>query len=160
MREIPFKMMKKISISLLIFSVALISCKKENSTIESSAEEVKSEVVDSTLINTDTTQTVAASEAQPQVLTAAPQPVQATAPGMNPPHGRPGHRCEIPVGAPLNTPAPVQTQAPAPSLIPQNNMLQAPQPQQNMVTAPGMNPPHGQPGHLCEIPVGAPLPKG
>lgn len=153
-------MMKKISISLLIFSVALISCKKENSTIESSAEELKSEVVDSSLINTDTTQTVAASEAQPQVLAAAPQPVQATATGMNPPHGQPGHRCEIPVGAPLNTPAPVQTQGSAPSLIPQNNMLQAPQPQQNMVTAPGMNPPHGQPGHLCEIPVGAPLPKG
>ena len=25
--------------------------------------------------------------------------------GMNPPHGQPGHRCDIPVGAPLNSPA-------------------------------------------------------
>jgi len=24
-------------------------------------------------------------------------------------------------------------------------------------TAPGMNPPHGQPGHRCDIPVGQPL---
>jgi hypothetical protein len=26
-----------------------------------------------------------------------------TAPGMNPPHGEPGHRCDIAVGAPLNS---------------------------------------------------------
>ena len=26
-------------------------------------------------------------------------------------------------------------------------------------TAPGMNPPHGQPGHICGTPVGSPLPK-
>ena len=31
------------------------------------------------------------------------QPQTQTAPGMNPPHGQPGHRCEIPVGAPLNS---------------------------------------------------------
>ncbi len=29
----------------------------------------------------------------------------ATAPGMNPPHGQPGHRCDISVGAPLNSPS-------------------------------------------------------
>jgi hypothetical protein len=28
-----------------------------------------------------------------------------TAPGMNPPHGQPGHRCDISVGAPLNSPS-------------------------------------------------------
>jgi hypothetical protein len=27
----------------------------------------------------------------------------ATAPGMNPAHGQPGHRCDIPVGQPLNS---------------------------------------------------------
>src|SRR6188474_1027285 len=32
-------------------------------------------------------------------------PVQPkTAEGMNPPHGQPGHRCDIAVGAPLNSP--------------------------------------------------------
>lgn len=59
-----------------------------------------------------------------------------TAPGMNPAHGQPGHRCDIPVGSPLNAPA-------AKAAIPQ--------------TAPGMNPQHGQPGHRCDIAVGAPL---
>ena len=28
-----------------------------------------------------------------------------------------------------------------------------------VVTAPGMNPPHGQEGHVCSVAVGAPLPK-
>ena len=37
---------------------------------------------------------------QTQQTTQAPTQ---TAPGMNPPHGQPGHRCEIPVGAPLNS---------------------------------------------------------
>jgi hypothetical protein len=31
---------------------------------------------------------------------------------MNPPHGQPGHRCDIPVGQPLNSkPAPAQQPA-------------------------------------------------
>lgn len=80
--------------------------------------------------------------------------------GLNPAHGQPGHRCDIAVGAPLSSapaatpqqPAvvqstPVATQA-VPAAAPTN------------VTAPGMNPPHGQPGHDCSIAVGAPLKKG
>ncbi|MBP6432056.1 MAG: hypothetical protein KA319_09830 [Ferruginibacter sp.] len=38
----------------------------------------------------------------PQTVTATPQPVQ-VAPGMNPAHGQPGHRCDIEVGKPLNS---------------------------------------------------------
>lgn len=49
----------------------------------------------------------------------------------NPPHGQPGHRCDIPVGDPL----PVVT----------NSNVK-------------LNPPHGQPGHRCDIAVGSPLP--
>jgi hypothetical protein len=49
----------------------------------------------------------------------------------NPPHGQPGHRCDIPVGDPL----PVAT----------NSNVK-------------LNPPHGQPGHRCDIAVGSPLP--
>lgn len=64
-----------------------------------------------------------------------PQPVQSqTAAGLNPPHGEPGHRCDIAVGAPLG------------GNNPMNN------------TATNLNPPHGQPGHRCDIAVGAPLP--
>jgi hypothetical protein len=58
---------------------------------------------------------------------------QTSAKGMlNPAHGEPGHRCDIPVGSPLNIP----TAAPAVAR---------------------MNPPHGEPGHRCDIPVGSPL---
>jgi hypothetical protein len=79
-------------------------------------------------------------------------PVSATAVGMNPPHGQPNHRCDIAVGAPLNSP--VARQTTAPSTTPVN--ISANQPA-TTVTAPGMNPPHGQPNHRCDIAVGAPL---
>ena len=39
-------------------------------------------------------------------------------------------------------------------VAPESNTVSVNQPQQ---TAPGMNPPHGQPNHRCDIPVGAPL---
>jgi hypothetical protein len=79
------------------------------------------------------------------------QSVTATAPGTNPPHGQPNHRCDIPVGAPLSSlpgtqPTPTGTSQPKVS-------VQASTPS----TAPGMNPPHGQPNHRCDIAVGAPL---
>ncbi len=78
--------------------------------------------------------------------------------GMNPEHGKPGHRCDIPVGAPLNTPPPnptvtSNTTAPtAPTINTSPTMVQP-----ATTTAPGMNPAHGQPGHRCDIPVGSPL---
>ena len=65
---------------------------------------------------------------------------QATNGKLNPAHGQPDHRCDIPVGAPLDS-KPVQTNT--------QPTVQA--------TAPGMNPPHGQPNHRCDIAVGAPL---
>ena len=61
----------------------------------------------------------------------------------NPAHGQPGHRCDIPVGAPLNsTPAQNTTTTPL-----------------NTSNSEGvtLNPPHGQPGHRCDIKVGDPL---
>jgi hypothetical protein len=72
---------------------------------------------------------------------------------LNPAHGEPGHRCDIAVGAPLDgAPAtPAQTQSP---------LIQTQQPAATPATttvAQGMNPPHGQPGHRCDIAVGAPL---
>nr|MBP6335471.1 hypothetical protein [Bacteroidia bacterium] len=104
-------------------------------------------------------------------ISAAPTNVQATAAGMNPAHGQPGHRCDIAVGAPLNSP-PGQppattspstgTQAPAMTPVVTTPTIQAP-PQATQVpagpTPAGMNPPHGQPGHDCAVAVGAPLKK-
>ena len=89
--------------------------------------------------------------------TAAPtvQPVAATtAAGLNPEHGKPGHRCDIAVGAPLDSkPAATVTQTPstvtkqAPVTISNNST----------VAGKGLNPEHGKPGHRCDIAVGAPL---
>lgn len=105
-------------------------------------------------------------------------------PKLNPPHGEPFHRCEIPVGAPLDgSPAPGASQANAP-----RNFFKAVQSEQpaaattqaaptpppaakpttppptntNNATAsvpkPKLNPAHGQPHHRCDIKVGDPLP--
>ncbi len=86
---------------------------------------------------------------------------QVIAPGMNPPHGKPGHRCDIPVGAPLNsakTAAPQQITVNPSSAKPDPNAYNVtPKPTTPVKTAPGMNPPHGEPGHRCDIAVGAPL---
>lgn len=81
--------------------------------------------------------------------------------GLNPAHGQPGHRCEIPVGAPLNSaPAAAQPQVQTVASSPQAITVPASAP----TTAPTdpnakLNPAHGQPGHDCAIPVGAPLKK-
>ncbi|MBW3545059.1 MAG: hypothetical protein KY428_05555 [Bacteroidetes bacterium] len=78
---------------------------------------------------------------------------------LNPPHGQPGHRCDIEVGAPLTTPA-----LPQPNL--QMPAIGSPAPAGGATAAPaggttvaGTNPPHGEPGHDCAVPVGAPLNK-
>ena len=107
---------------------------------------VKTEITDLNADNPQATMEIG------DVPPAAPAPTT-TAPGMNPPHGQPGHDCAIAVGAPLNSkpntaPQPVSpVGAPTLSVPPVSN------------TAPGLNPPHGQPGHDCAIAVGAPLRK-
>lgn len=75
---------------------------------------------------------------------------------LNPEHGKPGHRCEIAVGAPLNTPVTNNTiqQTIAPTILPADAQKVAPN--SNNATV-ALNPQHGQPGHRCDIAVGAPL---
>ncbi|WP_125719023.1 hypothetical protein [Flavobacterium ustbae] len=110
---------------------------------------------------------------QPQVVTTTTVPAK-TPKGMNPPHGQPGHRCDIPVGAPLNSP-PAKTTATTTTNTAQSGTVtqnfSVTPPASNPVpallstegteatVADGMNPPHGKPGHRCDIAVGAPLPK-
>lgn len=76
-----------------------------------------------------------------------------TAPGMNPPHGQPGHKCEIPVGSPLDGSGSVSAK---PKTTLSNNMATTPPPA-GANDGVMKNPPHGQPGHRCDIPVGSPL---
>lgn len=92
-----------------------------------------------------------------------------TAPGMNPPHGQPGHKCEIPVGAPLNSKPTANKKPQTTPLVVKNKTEDKPVMNVNSkngtativgtTTLPGMNPPHGQEGHRCDVAVGAPLPK-
>lgn len=117
-----------------------------------------------------TGQTVQVNPNQKNIVTTTTTPVK-TAKGMNPPHGQPGHRCDIPVGAPLNSPAAkTTTTSTAQSGTSTQNFTVSPPPAGNPVpallsteagqtVAEGMNPPHGQPGHRCDVAVGAPLPK-
>ncbi|WP_211196198.1 hypothetical protein [Flavobacterium sp. H122] len=95
------------------------------------------------------------------------QPTAKTAKGMNPAHGQPGHRCDIAVGVPLNskpnkaTANPITVTSPTTTTVNPNNNSGTPAlVSTNTATtqvAPGMNPPHGQPGHVCGIAVGSPL---
>ena len=96
--------------------------------------------------------------AVPDVITPQPtttltqDPVTASGP-LNPAHGEPGHRCEIPVGAPLNSaPAGASTTI-SPNLAPSTSPVAAP-----AMGSGKLNPPHGEPGHDCAVPVGSPLP--
>lgn len=89
-------------------------------------------------------------------------------PKLNPPHGEPGHVCEIAVGEPLDGSGKPGNE---------NQNIQIVQPGMNggstfstmppgspVNSAPAsggsgrLNPAHGEPGHVCEIPVGQPLP--
>ena len=121
---------------------------------QSNSEELDVNYTDTTaLLKDSSSQIIPADPAATQTQTTVVPPTatlntNTAGTGLNPAHGQPGHRCDISVGAPLNskpttTPA-VQQQ---PVAVTQNKT----------VTAPGMNPPHGEPGHRCEIAVGAPL---
>jgi hypothetical protein len=73
---------------------------------------------------------------------------------LNPAHGQPGHRCDIPVGKPLNS-----TPATANTLVTSNSSPSQASPKITPATntaavALGLNPAHGKPGHRCDIPVG------
>ncbi len=171
---------KLIFCSLLAFSIAFVSCKKEEATAEAvTTTETQQPVIVPNVapIPNETSvqqsnQPVNLPVQTPQAVTQAPGVTKA---GMNPPHGQPGHRCDISVGAPLNSPA---TKAATPAVpgkatytttsTPTSTTTSTSQPSgapailssdAPAATAPGMNPPHGQPGHVCGTPVGSPLPK-
>lgn len=123
------------------FSIVLISCKKEVPTVENTA--------------TTTNNTTLTDSVQPLKID-----TETGAPALNPPHGQPFHRCDIAVGAPLNSPA-NQTQ---PTQVQPNTSQPIPTQQAPVVVTnpsgvkPKTNPAHGQPFHRCDLQVGAPLP--
>ncbi len=92
---------------------------------------------------------------QPATLPANPAPSAA----VNPAHGVAGHRCDLPVGAPLSAPVasatpPVIQVNPQPA---QPSQQAQPQPAKPASAGLKLNPEHGLPGHRCDLKVGAPL---
>ncbi len=171
--------MKNILSLLVLATLLFTSCKKEETTEAPPPEE---EATDSlaTANKAAAPQTGADANSvmynQPTTGSAVtavptPQPTQTVAKGMNPAHGQPGHRCDIDVGMPLNSPPgkPKTPQTPSqtatqsttvtPAMLNQATTSTPAAPTTPVVTAPGMNPPHGQEGHVCGTAVGAPLPK-
>lgn len=161
--------MKKVFFIGLLSAGVLASCadsKKEPSTQEAAtATATPAETpVNNAAANTTAT-------AVPTATSSAATPA-----GMNPPHGQPGHRCDIPVGAPLDSKPSQNIPTQSAPQQPANNgqgFLSSGAAQQQTTpaaapsrpaqqTAPGMkgkpNPAHGQPGHRCDIQVGQPLP--
>jgi hypothetical protein len=80
-------------------------------------------------------------------------------PTLNPAHGKPGHRCDLAVGAPLT--GNLKTTIPSAGMPTTATTSSATTNQvNNTPAAPAdlkINPAHGQPGHRCDISVGAPL---
>lgn len=72
---------------------------------------------------------------------------------VNPAHGLPGHRCDLPVGAPLNSATATTNTTPV-SELPSTSVSPI-----RIDKRPDVNPPHGEPYHDCSIPVGAKLKK-
>lgn len=120
--------MKKrlLNISIIALSLtAMVACKEEKK--ETEASPVSTEEQTST--NTKTTA------------------------ALNPVHGEPGHRCDLPVGAPLDQAASTNLQQTNSSTLnPNVSPVRV-----NGGDTPSKNPPHGQPGHDCSKPVGADL---
>ncbi|MFH7016509.1 hypothetical protein [Flavobacterium sp. FlaQc-47] len=141
--------------SLIVTSLLFVSCKKELEPQESTPT--------SELVKLGLAKDTAKTQSVVQVPTGNPNTVMGATQGINPAHGQPGHRCDIAVGAPLNS-APTQQTQTATTQTAQPVKVNAGQQQvvTTTVAAPvkvakGMNPSHGQPGHRCDIPVGAPL---
>lgn len=142
-------MNSKIFFTLAILIIGLIACNNntadpefnyQNIVTADSTDAAKSKLTPDTAIN----------KIQPVITTApATSNTTTTTAGLNPEHGKPGHRCDIAVGAPLNS-KPVTTSS--------SQQIQTQTVSTNKtVTKPGMNPPHGEPGHRCDIAVGSPL---
>lgn len=173
---------KLIFCSLLTLSIVFLSCKKKET--ETDVEAVTSgtaqqptivpnvePVPTQNSINSNQQQVNMPLQNTTQMVNQAQVETKA---GMNPPHGQAGHRCDIAVGASLNSPVAkaatpsattgkssfTTTTTSTPNHTSTSNgtpeLLKKDTP---VATAPGMNPPHGQEGHDCAVAVGAPLPK-
>ena len=164
-------------LTLLIASTILVnSCDKKEAQ-STAMSEITTPIVDSTKV-ADTITANTATEMKAGVVIQDPtvavaKNTQTTGkPALNPAHGEPFHRCDIQVGAPIDS-APQQNAAPVASPQMQtNNTSFNTSPISPSMTAPSAppisapqatgpkpanNPAHGEPHHRCDLQVGAPL---
>lgn len=166
-------MKNSLAILLTSFLLIFVAC-SENKSATQNSENVQSEEIQATL-DTPSTENISIEQvvAEPGVIQpSAPAAVQSTSTSgaLNPAHGEPGHDCSIAVGAPLSSaksngsqsiqmanPSPgqgTQTINPASAVEP---VMAVPSNQNPAGTSGKLNPAHGEPGHDCAKPVGAPL---
>lgn len=162
-------MKKKIILVSIIGSMLFVSCKKDEEV--KSVEEVQQPAQPFSGEAWLKQRVGEQGQAQPvqQQAQQTTQTQSQTPSGMNPPHGQPGHRCEIAVGAPLNSKSAEKQQPQTTTQVVSQKIEEKPVMKINSgsgsttiegtTTLPGMNPPHGQEGHRCDVAVGAPLPK-
>ena len=123
---------RKITVILILLTLCVtVSCRekteKEESTTKTSTSDTPILSEDNTTISEDNT-----SDSNGDIA-------------LNPAHGQLGHRCDIKVGAPLNS-KPINS----------GNNTQSGSPLINTGDI-KINPAHGQLGHRCDIKVGDPL---
>jgi hypothetical protein len=169
----------------LLTSLVLFSCKKEE---ENTVTDQRTNVVPFTQMATTTATSTPSNPANTSAYVEKPDQKESvmyqykytvvknpnatttttvTPAGMNPPHGQPKHRCDIPFGAPLNSPKPKNVTTPNTTVVSTPTSTNTTNAVPSLLAAPtegtptpeGMNPPHGQAKHRCDIAVGAPLPK-
>ncbi len=161
------KMKKQLILAIIIGSVLFVSCKKDEEVkpVEETQQQTQPFSGEAWLKQRVGNQ----GQVQQQQTQQTTQAQTQTASGMNPPHGQPGHRCEIPVGAPLNSKPAEKKQPQTTTQVVNQKTEEKPVMKINSgsgsttiegtTTLPGMNPPHGQEGHRCDVAVGEPLPK-
>ena len=168
--------MKRFIFAASIVSIVFASCGSETTTTDSTETNTST---DSSLVSPapdttnnslppvvlDTAKTSSTITLPPASLPVASSKPAATAPAttqpattgaLNPEHGKPGHRCDIAVGAPLNSAAGASTAVtPTVNATPVTAApASTPAP---TGPKPKLNPAHGQPYHDCAIEVGKPL---
>ena len=142
---------KNLVIAALI-ATSLVACNSSGDRKTKTAPAVQTSTPNT--FNTNTTGQPQGTAQQPTVQSTPATQQNAGSGAVNPAHGQPGHRCDIAVGAPLNS-APVAS----PSITLPANTPSLPQTttQPKNTGSVKLNPPHGEPGHDCSVQVGQPL---
>lgn len=143
--------MKRLSTTIVFLIVSAIACKESAETPARGNSGSDAGMTQSAPASSPDSIASPAPLANPGEAASLATPEVTAVAALNPPHGQPNHRCDIPVGAPLSQSPGSQTALPNPS------QLNVPAQTATPTTAAGMNPPHGQPNHRCDIAVGAPL---